>query len=178
MMEIEIADIVDLKNITNKNIGSILEPLLDSTKVFGLQICNDTLHGSFSIPNAIGFSTPLDTLGDLTKAIFVVYTHTDDKPTIEAFKKWKEIYSTHVYRMHTDQVEKISTDYLECAICLEEYKLGDELIVRPCKHKFHKSCIENRRMHCPLCRAHGILPSLEKMNSKDMIMQVLRESGY
>jgi len=29
-----------------------------------------------------------------------------------------------------------------CSICLEEYLVGDELRILPCKHEFHTSCID------------------------------------
>lgn len=53
--------------------------------------------------------------------------------------------------------EKESSYDKECAICLDEYKVGDELIVLYCIHVFHKKCIsrwleENKT--CPACRKH------------------------
>ncbi|ESN92658.1 hypothetical protein HELRODRAFT_153602, partial [Helobdella robusta] len=41
-----------------------------------------------------------------------------------------------------------------CAVCLEEYIPGQEVRILPCRHEFHKSCVDgwliNRRT-CPLC---------------------------
>lgn len=42
-----------------------------------------------------------------------------------------------------------------CAICLEDFKVGVELTVMPCSHKFHQSCATKwleRSLNCPLCR--------------------------
>lgn len=43
-----------------------------------------------------------------------------------------------------------------CCVCLEDYKKGDDLSVLPCKHKFHKSCLEPWLVKCtaacPICK--------------------------
>merc|ERR1719401_2073921 len=41
-----------------------------------------------------------------------------------------------------------------CAVCLNDFKLGDKLRELPCSHRFHMSCIDEwlrRRKTCPLC---------------------------
>lgn len=47
----------------------------------------------------------------------------------------------------------------DCSICLDEYKIGDEIYITKCNHKFHKKCIikyieynNNYIFSCPLCR--------------------------
>jgi len=49
-----------------------------------------------------------------------------------------------------------------CAVCLENYKDGENIRILPCKHLFHKSCIDpwllNHRT-CPMCKSN-ILKSL------------------
>lgn len=43
-----------------------------------------------------------------------------------------------------------------CSICLCEYEKGENLIMLPCKHVFHKDCIDSWTEHntrCPLCNA-------------------------
>lgn len=42
-----------------------------------------------------------------------------------------------------------------CCICLEDYKRRDKLRVLPCKHEFHKKCIDtwfSDHVKCPICR--------------------------
>merc|ERR1712110_18486 len=42
-----------------------------------------------------------------------------------------------------------------CAICMQEYKEGDELRVLPCRHEFHTQCVDKwlpMKKICPLCR--------------------------
>ncbi|KAF8017030.1 hypothetical protein BT93_H2283 [Corymbia citriodora subsp. variegata] len=44
---------------------------------------------------------------------------------------------------------------LDCAICLREVAIGDQLVRMECSHEFHRTCIEAwlRKHHtCPLCR--------------------------
>ena len=56
----------------------------------------------------------------------------------------------------------------ECAICLDEYEGGDELVALPCdpQHCFHKTCIERwlqNQIVCPLCKAE--VPTLPETPS-------------
>jgi len=53
----------------------------------------------------------------------------------------------------------------DCSICLESFQRGDTVRELPCKHCFHRSCIDEwfkrerfRRRTCPLCKG-GALPA-------------------
>ncbi|KAI0425111.1 hypothetical protein F5Y09DRAFT_322569 [Xylaria sp. FL1042] len=44
----------------------------------------------------------------------------------------------------------------ECTICIDEVKVGDEVIVLPCRHWFHEECASlwlKQHNSCPVCRA-------------------------
>ncbi|GAW14340.1 hypothetical protein ANO14919_037410 [Xylariales sp. No.14919] len=44
----------------------------------------------------------------------------------------------------------------ECTICIDEVKVGDEVVVLPCKHWFHEECASlwlKQHNSCPVCRA-------------------------
>lgn len=58
-----------------------------------------------------------------------------------------------VEALHTVKVGEAMQ--LQCAVCLEECDVGDEVKEMPCKHKFHSSCIVTwLELHstCPVCR--------------------------
>eukprot|EP00931_Biecheleriopsis_adriatica_P056078 TRINITY_DN33239_c0_g1_i1.p1 TRINITY_DN33239_c0_g1~~TRINITY_DN33239_c0_g1_i1.p1 ORF type:complete len:481 (+),score=107.19 TRINITY_DN33239_c0_g1_i1:35-1444(+) len=43
----------------------------------------------------------------------------------------------------------------QCVVCLEDFKVQDELRVLPCRHRYHSGCIDNwlaRSRHCPVCK--------------------------
>lgn len=71
--------------------------------------------------------------------------------------------------------EMLVPSYLEgivmCSICLEEYEVGEQLRLLPCKHCFHTDCIlpwlTQRSPMCPLCKCDisRFLLSLRSSNS-------------
>ncbi|KAF9124971.1 hypothetical protein BGW39_007758, partial [Mortierella sp. 14UC] len=65
--------------------------------------------------------------------------------------------------------------YDPCAICLEEYEVGDQLRELPCKHFFHAQCIDPwfKDVHgvCPVCKrdyseAGKVSPSTRRQTSR------------
>ncbi|XP_076877211.1 E3 ubiquitin-protein ligase RNF130 isoform X2 [Brachyhypopomus gauderio] len=59
-------------------------------------------------------------------------------------------------------------DFNHCAVCIESYQLNDVVRILPCKHVFHKLCVDpwlNEHCTCPMCKlnilkALGIMPNL------------------
>ncbi|XP_069754061.1 E3 ubiquitin-protein ligase RNF130-like isoform X2 [Narcine bancroftii] len=57
-------------------------------------------------------------------------------------------------------------EFDHCAVCIEGYKSNDVVRILPCKHVFHKQCVDpwlNEHCTCPICKlnilkALGILP--------------------
>ncbi|CAM9599625.1 unnamed protein product [Lampetra planeri] len=60
------------------------------------------------------------------------------------------------------------TDFDNCAVCIEEYKPSEVVRILPCKHMFHKTCVDPWLVDhrtCPMCKlnilkALGILVSV------------------
>ena len=49
----------------------------------------------------------------------------------------------------------IDDEEKQCAICLENYSIGNKIIYLPCCHYFHSSCIRNWlkiKNKCPYCK--------------------------
>ncbi|CAD8171040.1 unnamed protein product [Paramecium pentaurelia] len=49
----------------------------------------------------------------------------------------------------------LSQEYKQCSICINNYEDGEELILLPCIHRFHKKCISEwfkEQSTCPICK--------------------------
>lgn len=50
-----------------------------------------------------------------------------------------------------------------CSVCLGEFQAGDTVRALPCRHQFHRQCIDDwlaRSVFCPMCRSHvSTMPS-------------------
>lgn len=64
-------------------------------------------------------------------------------------------------------------DFNHCAVCIESYQLNDVVRILPCKHVFHKGCVDpwlNEHCTCPMCKlnilkALGIMTSIPCVDS-------------
>ncbi|XP_037531591.1 E3 ubiquitin-protein ligase RNF130 [Nematolebias whitei] len=64
--------------------------------------------------------------------------------------------------------KETDSDFNYCAVCIEAYQLNDVVRILPCKHVFHKVCVDpwlNEHCTCPMCKlnilkALGIMTSL------------------
>ncbi|KAI3696390.1 hypothetical protein L1987_79404 [Smallanthus sonchifolius] len=66
-----------------------------------------------------------------------------------------------------DEIESLGG---ECAICLEEWAIGDVAKEMPCKHRFHGGCVDR------WLRIHGSCP-VYKMPADDLDKKIGDESG-
>lgn len=53
-----------------------------------------------------------------------------------------------------ESVDRVEDEHLGCSICTEDFKVGEDVRVLPCKHQFHPACIDpwliNVSGTCPL----------------------------
>ena len=55
----------------------------------------------------------------------------------------------------TKKLNKSNENKQTCVICLENYKIGDNISTLQCLHLFHRGCIEKwirEKLWCPICR--------------------------
>ncbi|XP_067900117.1 E3 ubiquitin-protein ligase RNF130-like isoform X2 [Heterodontus francisci] len=61
-------------------------------------------------------------------------------------------------------------EFDHCAVCIEGYKSNDVVRILPCKHVFHKHCVDpwlNEHCTCPICKLN-ILKALGMLVGPDM----------
>ncbi|KAF5200760.1 Ring-h2 finger protein atl32 [Thalictrum thalictroides] len=55
--------------------------------------------------------------------------------------------------------EKVSSSSADCAVCLENFRMGDKCRLLPiCKHSFHAECVDSWLLKapiCPICRTNA-----------------------
>ncbi len=67
-------------------------------------------------------------------------------------KRALSIISTSVLRKDDLEMRDFSET---CAVCIETYRVADVVRILPCKHQFHKSCIDQwllEKRTCPMCK--------------------------
>lgn len=76
---------------------------------------------------------------------------------------------------------KNQDDNKECIICLEKFKLDEQICKLNCKHFFHIDCIElwiNKKNDCPLCRTPLNHENIEEDNEELLISNEMSEQQY
>lgn len=68
------------------------------------------------------------------------------------------------YKMEEEEEGGNNSSPMECAVCLESYKLGDLCRLLPnCSHSFHAQCIDSwlsKTAICPICRTDANSPQV------------------
>lgn len=64
----------------------------------------------------------------------------------------------------------LANDMTECTVCLEEFVEGDEVRILPCKHSFHRACVDSwleAQITCPLCVQSLLTPTSSSQSSNN-----------
>ncbi|KAG7593987.1 Zinc finger RING-type [Arabidopsis thaliana x Arabidopsis arenosa] len=65
-------------------------------------------------------------------------------------------FVVHMHRIRRSVRDLQSSTSVTCAICIDDYCVGEKLKILPCKHKFHAVCIDSWLGHCrsfcPVCK--------------------------
>ncbi|XP_047180446.1 E3 ubiquitin-protein ligase RNF165-like [Vigna umbellata] len=70
-------------------------------------------------------------------------------------RKLNLYYRNNAEEKHLKEKKEKDEDGKRCAICLEDFKTGEEVMLTPCKHMFHEDCIVpwlTTKGQCPVCR--------------------------
>lgn len=83
------------------------------------------------------------------------YAHTKDRLSKRLLNAAKKAVNKMEQRtLHRGDLET-DPDFDLCAVCVESYKVFETIRVLPCRHIFHKSCIDPwliERRNCPICK--------------------------
>ncbi|KAM0854722.1 hypothetical protein ACQ4PT_050224 [Festuca glaucescens] len=77
------------------------------------------------------------------------------------------------------EVQEDNCTSATCAICLEDYSVGEKIRVLPCCHKFHAACVDlwltSWRTFCPVCKrdANAGAPNLPASESTPLLSSVI-----
>ena len=83
------------------------------------------------------------------------YIHAKDKlerKLCSQAKRALSIISTNVLKSSDFEMRDFSDT---CAVCIESYRVNDVVRILPCKHQFHKTCIDQwllEKRTCPMCK--------------------------
>lgn len=173
------------KTLKEANVGYVLREHLSELErtenpLVTLAVANEVIWGCFTIPDAIGFSAPLDSLGDLKKAFIDVGCDSKDSQIMTRFRCWSSSYSLFRSRIFGPKTYKIKNGDVTCTLCDLGLDKGDEVVEFQCRHRFHKECMLNvsARSRCEICGGEGGLPSLEGLSLREKLGQVMKEWGF
>lgn len=73
-----------------------------------------------------------------------------------------EVVDSLPVRLYSKLQKHLQDEVAQCYVCLVEYEEGDSVRVLPCRHEYHKACIDKwlKEIHrvCPLCRGDVCRP--------------------
>uniref|UniRef100_H3ABF7 Ring finger protein 150 n=1 Tax=Latimeria chalumnae TaxID=7897 RepID=H3ABF7_LATCH len=97
------------------------------------------------------------------------YANARDRSQVRLFRPTMKYISKNELRGIFSGGGETDSDFDNCAVCIEGYKPNDVVRILPCRHLFHKSCVDPWLLDhrtCPMCKmnilkALGIPPNAD-----------------
>ncbi|MGH0121422.1 UNVERIFIED_CONTAM: hypothetical protein FKN15_019857 [Acipenser sinensis] len=113
----------------------------------------------------------------------IIYNNMSKEETITMAHTERQMTDNRIAHLFSDSAET-DPDFNHCAVCIEGYKLNDVVRILPCKHVFHKMCVDpwlNEHCTCPMCKlnilkALGIMPNLPCVDNVAFDMDMISRS--
>ena len=89
----------------------------------------------------------------------------------------KEVEKLKKYIINEEKMKEFGFEN-SCAVCKDEFNIGEECLSMPCKHYFHDNCIKpwlKERNSCPICRYE--LPTDDKDFEEMKKIKIKNESN-
>jgi len=83
------------------------------------------------------------------------YAHAKERLSKRLMNAAKKAISKMPVRTVRSGDSDCNNEYEQCAVCIDMYKVSDALRILPCKHFFHKTCIDPwliEHRSCPMCK--------------------------
>ncbi|XP_033742684.1 RING finger protein 150-like [Pecten maximus] len=83
------------------------------------------------------------------------YAHAKERLTRRLASAAKKAIAKIPQRTVKTGDKELESEFDQCAVCIEGYKASDVIRILPCKHIFHKSCVDPwllEQRSCPMCK--------------------------
>lgn len=83
------------------------------------------------------------------------YAHAKERLTRRLASAAKKAIAKIPQRTVKTGDKELESEFDQCAVCIEGYKASDVIRILPCKHIFHKSCVDPwllDQRSCPMCK--------------------------
>ncbi|ELT95899.1 hypothetical protein CAPTEDRAFT_227655 [Capitella teleta] len=83
------------------------------------------------------------------------YAHAKERLSKRLMNAAKKAITKMPVRTIKNGDKETDSDFDQCAVCIESYRASDVIRILPCKHMFHKSCVDPwliEQRSCPMCK--------------------------